>query len=255
MAEENTGDAPQPHRLHPISVPGFEGPLDLLLSFIEEERLDITGISLATVTDQYLSRMKELNDLPPEHLADFLVVAATLLLIKSKRLFPDLPLTGDEEQQVASLEWQLKEYRRFREAAKKLLGLWNRGTRLHARASFVGLTATFYPPAGVGVPELRTALEHVCNHLPKFEILAQEVVRRVVSIEERIRDIHARIGEHMHLTFHEVAKAAASKVELIVSFLALLELVKQRLVIAEQASAFRDILVRQSDDHADSNNA
>lgn len=252
MVEEITESAP-PYRFHPITVPGFEGPLDLLLSLIEEEHLDITGISLAAVTDQYLIRINKIPNPLPEHLADFLVVAATLLLIKSKRMFPALALTDDEEKQATSLEWQLKEYRRFREAAKEFIHLWSRGRELHARDSFRGVAATFFPPAGVDVPELRSALARVIAYLPAFESLAHEVVRRVVSIEEQIRDIQTRIGAHIHCTFQEVARSATTRVEVIVSFLALLELVKQRLVVAEQASAFRDILVRQTGEHTNGN--
>ena len=81
------------YALHPVSVPGFEGPLDLLLTLIETEELDVSRVSLSAVTEQYLDRIKQLRDVPPEHLADFLLVAATLLLIKSKHLFPDFVLS------------------------------------------------------------------------------------------------------------------------------------------------------------------
>lgn len=239
-------DAPhQRYTLQPISIPGFEGPLDLLLSLIEDERLDVTSISLAAVTDQYLARLKAMEHLPPEHLADFLVVAATLLLIKSKRLFPDLSLTDEEEEQAASLASQLREYRRFRGAAKAFIELWNSGAPLHARAGFQGIATAFYPPPRFGPSELQGALAAVLAHLPKLDLLTEEVIRRVVSLEERIRDIQDRIARQAHMSFQEVARSAASKVEVIVSFLALLELVKQRLVVAEQAGAFRDILVKR----------
>lgn len=250
--ETPVSEPPRQYKLQPISVEGFEGPLDLLLSLIEGGQFDISRVSLASVTDQYLARVRSLNNVPPEHLADFLVVAATLLLLKSKRLFPDLALTEEEEEQVASLEEQLREYRRFREAAKSFVRLWNRGQSLHARAAFLGVGATFYPPPAFDRAALREAMGLVLMNLPRLDLAAQEVIRRVLSIEERIRDIQARVRAHTAVSFQDVAKSGASKLDVIVSFLALLELVKQQLVTAEQTGEFRDILLspRSSSDES-----
>lgn len=243
-----TGTSAEPaYHLHPVSIPGFEGPLDLLLSLIEAEKLDINQISLATVTDQYFSRLKDMGDLPPEHLADFLVVAASLLLLKSRRLFPQLILTEEEEEHVASLEEQLREYRRFREAGKTILGLWNRNTPLWSREAFLGLTATFYPPPNFSVADLRRAIDPVLLHLPKLGPLAEEVVKRIVSLEECIREIQRRIAVQSETTFSSLAQERSSRTEMIVSFLALLELVKQRAVVAKQRQAFAAILVRRGE--------
>lgn len=241
--ESETPEPPRQYKLQPIAVEGFEGPLDLLLSLIEGGQFDVSRVSLASVTDQYLARIRSLDTLAPEHLADFLVVAATLLLIKSKWLFPELQLTDAEEEQVASLEEQLREYRKFREAAKRFVNLWNRGRPLAARAAFVGMPPTFYPPPGLDRTALRAGIGTVIVNLPHFEVLAEEVIRRVVSIEERIKDIQARVASHATVSFQDVAASRGSKLEVIVSFLALLELVKQRLVTAEQSAEFRDILV------------
>ena len=103
MQPENPNQSAGRYTLQPVTVPGFEGPLDLLLSLIEEGRLDITGVSLAAVPEQYLQRLKNFAGIPPDHLADFLVVAATLILLKSKRLFPALKLTAEEEESVMNL--------------------------------------------------------------------------------------------------------------------------------------------------------
>lgn len=237
------------YRLRPVELPGFSGPLDLLLSLIEEERLDVAAISLASVTDQYLKHLESAENLSPEHLADFLVVASTLLLLKSRRLFPDLALTEEEEERVASLESQLREYRRFREAGLALVDLWNRGVVLAAREGFQGLPPAFYPPPGFTIAQFRESIGTVVSNLPRLGMLAQEVVRRIVSIEERIRDIQGRITAHARFAFEDVQRSAGSKLEIIVSFLALLELVKQRLVVAEQTGAFRDILVLRPEPH------
>lgn len=241
--EHELPDSPTPYTLHPVSIPGFQGPLDLLLSLIEEGKLDISTISLAAVTDQYLTRLRTLSDLPPEHLAEFLVVAATLLLLKSRKLFPGLLLSEEEETSIASLEARLQEYRKFRDAAQRLAQRWEAGLVAHARESFLGLAVTFYPPPNVDPPALRSAMETVLQHLPRLDVLPHDVLRRVLSIEERIRDIQQRLATQARITFESMRSSAASKVEIIVSFLALLELIKQRLVTVEQRGVFHDILV------------
>ncbi|TSC72424.1 MAG: segregation and condensation protein A [Parcubacteria group bacterium Gr01-1014_38] len=249
--EHDLPDPETPYTLHPVSVPGFSGPLDLLLSLIEEGKLDVNAISLASVTDQYLARLRSVSDLPPEHLAEFLVVAATLLLLKSRKLFPELPLSEEEEASIASLEEQLREYRRFRDAARTFLQRWNQGLVSYARESFLGLTVTFYPPSNVDLPSLRAAMDTVLQNLPRLDVLPQDVLRRVVSIEERIRDIQQRLTEHARITFEIVRSSTTSKLDVIVSFLALLELVKQRLVAVEQPQAFHDILVTRPTEQAE----
>lgn len=236
------------YTLQPISIEGFEGPLDLLLSLIEEGAFDVSRISLAAVTDQYLLRLQALRDLPPEHLADFLVVAATLLLLKSKRLFPELPLTNEEEERVVSLEEQLREYRRFREAAKQLLQLWNERRILYAREAFQGIAPVFYPPSPFGRAELQQAIGAVIGNLPRVDITAEEVVQRVISLEELAQNLQARIATQPTLTFREVARAQRSKINIIVAFLALLQLVKDRVLTAEQRGEFHDILIQRRTD-------
>lgn len=204
--------------------------------------MDLSAISLAAVTDQYLKHLRELR-VPPEQLAAFLVVAATLLLLKSRKLFPELRLSGQEEERMVSLEEQLREYRAFREAAKGLGLNWNRGVLLYARASFQNLLAAFYPPPDLGPRELRTAIDRVLFALPQVERLAEDVWKHVVSLEERAKDIQQRLVSQVSTSFSSLAGRSSSKLEVIVSFLALLELVKQQIVAVEQHGAFRDILL------------
>ncbi|TSC64087.1 MAG: segregation and condensation protein A [Parcubacteria group bacterium Gr01-1014_106] len=244
---EHTTPETAAYTLHPVSVPGFEGPLDLLLTLIEEGKLDISAISLATVTEQYLTRLRGARELPPEHLAEFLVVAATLLLLKSRKLFPDLRLSEEEETSIASLEAQLREYRKFRDAARTLAQQWHAGRTMHGRESFLGFTAAFYPPPQTDGQWFRSTIETVVQNLPKLDVLPHDVLRRVVSLEERINDMQSRLMKEARMSFESMRASTRSKVDVIVSFLALLELVKQRIVAVEQTGAFRDILVTRQD--------
>lgn len=243
--ETDTNQSDEEYSLRPVSVEGFEGPLDLLLSLIEKGKFDVSRISLANVTDQYLVRIREGNNIPPEHLADFLVVAATLLLLKSKKLFPELELTEEEEEQVESLEEQLREYQRFRAAAKQFMSLWNEGRVMYARKTYTNIEPSFYPPPSYDIATLSNLIGSVVLNLPKMDVIAEGMVKRIISIEERIKDFQERIGEKAKISFKNMAKSKSSKREVIVSFLALLELVKQKFVSVEQRQEFEDILIER----------
>ena len=113
-----------------IKIQKFEGPLDLLLQLIEQEELDITEISLAHITEQYLEYLATIEELYPDELADFLVVATKLLLIKSHMLLPELTLEDEDEE---SLTRQLQLYKKYVEAARRLHDRWQGTAELHTR--------------------------------------------------------------------------------------------------------------------------
>lgn len=231
--------------LHHVAVSGFEGPLDLLLELIEQEKMDVTQVSLAQVTDQYLERIRSMRELTPEDLAQFLVIAARLILLKSKRLLPQFVLTPDEEESIQSLEIQLREYQKFRVAARALREQWVSGVRAFARDGYLGITVTFYPPPGMNASTLLSVMGSIVKGLPTLDLTREEAMTKIVSIEERIRDIQQRVKEAAVTSFRDVVAKGARRSDVIVSFLALLELVKQRIVDAEQTNAFRDILIRK----------
>jgi segregation and condensation protein A len=234
--------------LQRVTVSGFEGPLDLLLELIEQEKLDVSRMSLAQVTDQYLMQVRSLT-LPPEDLAQFLVVASRLVLLKSKRLLPHLQLAPDEEEGIVSLEEQLREYQRFRAVARVLRERWLSSGRQFARAAFLGVAPAFFPPLGIDGAALLAAISTVVKGLPVTEMTREEAIRKVLSLEERIRTIQERLKGEAEASFQETLTKGAPKEDVIVSFLALLELVKQRIVEAEQSHAFRDILIRKRQPH------
>lgn len=228
-----------------IQVVGFEGPLDLLLELIEAEKLDITQLSLAHVTTQYLARLRGMTVLPPEHLAEFLVVAARLLLLKSKRLFPQFTLTAEEEEGIQSLEAQLREYQKYRDRARAMRAAWTLRARLYAREGFAGVAMTFFPPPQFRVAHFAAVIQSVIDRLPTIERSREDVLAKVVSLEERIRDIQKRAERAAVLSFREFSGENSSREDVILSFLALLELVKQCLLEVEQTGAFHDILIRK----------
>lgn len=226
-----------------IKLQQFEGPLDLLLQLIEQEEMDITQIALAHVTDQYLRYLNESKDILPEELADFLVVAAKLLLIKSKSLLPGLQVDDDEG---SDLERQLKMYKEFYEASKVLHKMILRRHFSFTRDRMVvKVDRVFNPPKALTSEKLRELFTDVLAGLEVWVSMEHDVIIRTVSIRERIANIQQMIGRQATLRFNELMKTAKNKTEVIVTFLAILELVKQRWVAVVQENAFADIVVKK----------
>ncbi|MFZ6035793.1 MAG: segregation and condensation protein A [Patescibacteria group bacterium] len=223
----------------------FEGPLDLLLQLIEQEQLDITQVSLAAVTDQYIAHLNDAIDIPTDELADFLVVAAKLLLIKSRQLLPQL--TTDDEDEGIDLEFQLKMYKEFYEASKVLHRMLNRKKFLFPRQRMlIKVDKVFNPPPSLSAALLRELFAGVLQELAVWVGLPQEQIARTVSIRERIINIQNLIQAQAQVQFSELLKSSRTKVDVIVTFLALLELVKQRAVAVVQEGTFDDIVVKRA---------
>lgn len=223
----------------------FEGPLELLLDLIEEEKLSISEVSLAKITDEYLSYVKTKSAIPPEVLADFLVVAAQLMLIKSRSLLPSLTLTEEETASIDELAARLAEYQKFRDYAKKLKSIETAHWRIFAREGYRGVTPLFYPPPSLQGTVLARTFAAFLAALPKIEKLAEDSIKKIISLEEKIKHIQATLQHAVERAFSDVVKGAKEKVEVIVSFLAILELARQKFVDLEQVKAFADITIKR----------
>ncbi|MEI7741019.1 MAG: segregation/condensation protein A [bacterium] len=224
----------------------FSGPLELLLELIDKEKLDITKVSLAKVTEEYLAHLNSIEEKMPHEMADFLVVATRLLYLKSSLLLPDPEL---EAESGFDLETQLKIYRDFLAASKKLEQMWKKDGRLFAREKTFVLDEgpKFAPSNNSTAATLREAFAAVVARLKPFANLEETRVRRVVSLAEKMEQLERMIHERTTMAFHEYLSDAESKGDVVVSFLALLELVKQRVVHVEQEAAFCDILIKKSE--------
>ncbi len=225
-----------------IKTGEFAGPLHLLLEIVEREELDITEVSLAKVADEYLDYVTK-SEVPAEELADFLVVASRLLYIKSRAILPDFEL----EEEEGDLTAQLKMYREFVEASKVLYEMYRDGRVMYAREKPPRVRADFFPPKKLTPTMLETTMRAIIKKLEPFLVLKQANLRRVVSIQERIKNIHDALLSRSQLRFNEIISSGASKVDVIVNFLALLELVKQRIVSAAQGELFEDINIKRID--------
>lgn len=223
----------------------FEGPLALLLELIEKEKLAIAEISLARVADEYLAHIRALESPDPEDLAEFLVVAAQLMLIKSRALLPSLAFGVAEEEAIGDLERRLALLRIIREAAQDLRQTERRGRRIAAREAYAGMGPVFYPPPGITPRALADVFSAVAMSVPRPEKLAEEKMKRIISLEEKISHLRAILQDAVERGFSEIVRGAREKVDVVVSFLALLELARQKFVDLKQDTHFGEIMVRR----------
>ena len=223
-----------------IKTEVFEGPLDLLLNLIEKKKLFINDITLAKVADDYITYLKSLEKFPIADSADFLVIASTLLLIKSKSLLPSLNLSAEEQHDVSDLERRLKIYQRIKELSVHIKNLF--GKQIIFAPEPRKAIPVFSPDQTITKENLLTAIISVIKALPKIENIPKAIVRKVISLEEMISDLTNRVQSSIKLSFREFAKVGKEeRVNVIISFLAMLELVKQGIVNVRQNNEFEDI--------------
>jgi len=223
----------------------FEGPLDVLLSLVEKRKLFINDISLAQVTDDYLSYIENITGHHMSHTADFIVIASTLLLIKSKSLLPNLEFTHEEEKSIEELEDRLVQYKKIKELSVHVKKYF--GTNVNYYANDPKPEIVFSPSPDITVASIILAMKSVLANLPKKEMLPEITVRKIKTLEETINELAERIQGALKMSFRDFSKKGSGaisreeKVEVIVSFLAMLELVKRGIVEATQSELFEDI--------------
>jgi segregation and condensation protein A len=231
-----------------VKLDKFEGPFYLLLSLIEEERLSITEVSLVKVADQFIEHIKKTRDIDPEQIADFLVVAAKLLLLKSRALLPYLYPAEDEE--IDDFEAQIKMYQEFLAATKTIAGLLGQKHFMFARQfnrkSLLGAERGFIPPKNVNGASLAMVFDDLLSRLKPPDILGEESLAGTISLEDKIDHIRDIIKNKVNFIFSEIFTKAHSRTEMIVGFLAILELMKQREVLIDQTELFGEIQVSRN---------
>ncbi|MDZ7798096.1 MAG: segregation/condensation protein A [Patescibacteria group bacterium] len=229
--------------MYKIKIEKFEGPLDLLLKLIQKEKMDITQISLSKVTEQYIHYIENSEDISPEELADFLVIAAKLLLIKSKSLLPYLE--REEEETGFELERQLKMYKIFLEAAENLKDIIKKKNFSYFRQSNKLFEKVFIPPENINKNILKDCFKGIIHSITPIVTYKQRTIKKTISLKDKIDDIKKIVLEKEFSNFKEILGSAKNKMEIIVCFLALLELVKRRNIILDQNNIFSDISIKK----------
>lgn len=243
--------------MYEVKLSQFSGPLDKLLELIEAQKLQITEISLAAVTGDFIKYLEESKDaMNPVVLSDFLVVAAKLILIKSKTLLPDLTLTEEEETEIKDLETRLAIYREFAargagagpslSASQNLNTLWSRNRIAYSRPLFAALqdSSFFYPSANLNIDSLSSALNSLASELKDLLPEKSKIKEVIISLEEKIAELLSRFKEVAAHTFGRLAEKK-SKAETIVMFLAVLHLLRKNMIHVEQEATFGDIMIKK----------
>lgn len=222
----------------------FEGPLDLLLTLIEKRKLFVNDISLSKVTDDYIAHIQK-NTFSMSDVASFILIASTLLLIKSKSLLPALTLTTDEEKDISDLQTRLTLFEIFKRASVHVRSTFGKQVLFFRNKPKI-VDPVFSPDKSMTVDNLHDALSTLLKSIPKKEKLPEITVKKVMSLEQMIDNLSARVQSSLRMSFREFTHTK-ERVEVIVGFLALLELVKNGALQAEQHGTFTDI-------HIESNN-
>lgn len=228
--------------LYTVKLEKFEGPLDLLLELIEKEKLDISEISLSRVADQFLEHMNLFQEKEPGQLADFLVIAAKLILIKSRALLPFLELSAEEEGEIHDLKERLFAYQKIKEGAHAIAQLEHKRHIAYHRASGLRDIAVFLPPDSVTVQTLYEQMARLTKENEPAPELEEKKISVIISFEEKLTEIRTRLQSGAREYFHTLTDPA-SKQHMIITFLAVLELVRQNVAGVEQTDLFGEIII------------
>ena len=226
-----------------LSLDAYKGPLDKLLELVEEKKLEITQISLAEVTADFLEFLKNLEKEGVDRslVAEFLVIGSKLILIKSKILLPSLTLGGEEESEIRDLETRLKIYEELKKAREEVKKRWSENPQMGAREFLANLERVFYPPEKLTKEDLRNALAKLVQELETIFKPTETIKIEIINLKTKIEEVLRKITEEP-LGFRKL-HGNRSKQELIVLFLAILHLIKDQLIWVEQKSHFEEMTI------------
>jgi segregation and condensation protein A len=231
-----------------IKTDGFEGPLELLIELVEKRKLLINDISLAAVTDEYMRAVSAMQELSLPGTAHFIALAATLLLIKSKSLLPVLDLSEEEEASIEDLEERLKRYQVYRDAAMELSNQFGKSVMFGSEYT-PPRDPLFLPDVYCDIAVLETAMIGILTDLPKDVPRPTAKVKPAISLEVMIENVRRRVEQQLHYKFSDIRRAEPEHKNVIVGFLAVLELCKQGDLLVRQHSRFADIELEAARSH------
>jgi len=245
-----------PEQVYQIKTTGFEGPFGLLLDLVEKRKLFINDVSLATVTEDYLNYMNKLGGLPaqaglsPAEVSNFILVASTLILIKSKSLLPNLDLTQEEEGDIHDLEEQLRLYEIFTKLGGNIKNMFGKKI-IFAPLERKNEVLVFLPDEQISCESMMGFAKNILGSMPQKVFLPEVEVRKVISIEEMIDKLTERIKNSLKMNFKDFTGKATTreeKVFVIVGFLAMLELVRNGILHAVQENDSADIIIMKNNE-------
>lgn len=227
----------------------FSGPLDLLLNLIEKRKLLINEVSLAKITDDYISYVNSMEEISISNKSNFILIASTLLLIKSKSLLPTIQLTEEEEQSIEELEKRLKIYKRLKVIEPKIQEMYFKNPTYFKRDVKIE-EVSFRPTPKTNIDFIKETILKIIKNLPKVDKIPKAQIRKVISMEEMINRLTERVRQGINTSFKDFTGfGKAQKTDVIVGFLAMLQLVKDGIIEAEQEGGYSDIKIQTKDSH------
>ncbi|MBC7878711.1 MAG: segregation/condensation protein A [Anaerolineales bacterium] len=232
-----------------VQTPEYEGPLDLLLSLIEHSELNITAISLATVTDQYLSYLRGLEQMKPDEISSFLVIAAKLVQIKSEALLPR-PIErepGEEDPGTALVELLIL-YKRYKEIAGWMVQRQENNLRTYLRVAPPPKVEAKLDLSNLTLAGLLASAESAFSKEKDKQALGTVIAAPRVTIREKIEFITKTMKNIHRMTFSGLITDKSTRIEIVVTFLAMLELIKRYHISAVQSELFGEIEFEKMED-------
>lgn len=229
------------NELYELKYEEFQGPVGKLLELIEARQMEITRVNLADVTADFLAYLKNLGKVDSKILADFISVAAKLILIKSHALLPSLEIQIEEEKEIADLEKRLKIYREFKAAGNGIKNLWGKKMAF-SKGFFINVPEGFYLTENIMPSDLERAIRKLGEELALISPEREEKGIKLINFEEKITELMRRVNDAMQMNFSEVAKDR-NRAEIVALFLALLHLLKDNLIRISQEDKFSEIKI------------
>jgi len=224
-----------------LKLAEFQGPIAKLLELIEARELEITRINLAEVTADFISYIKKLEAVPVALLADFVAVAAKLILIKSHALLPSLGASAEEEREMTDLETRLAIYRELKGAERAIQKLWG-AHPIYLREFLTDVPQGFYLSQPLQAGELLAAIARLNEEIAVIFPKEDEEKIKLVSLEETIQGLASAISKLIQTSFGELTVGKEKK-EIVIMFLALLHLLKENSIQIEQSGMFKEIKI------------
>ncbi len=231
-----------------LKLPEFEGPIAKLLEIIEARQLEITRVNLAEVTSDFIEYIRKLGSVPSSVLADFVSIAAKLILIKSHALLPSLGVSAEEEKEITDLETRLVIYREIRNTEKNIKKLWG-ASPAYIREFLKDVPPGFYLTQPVQTDDLLKAISRLSEEIALLFPKEAEERIKLVSLEEKIQELAGMIAKLVQTSFKELTEGKEKK-EIVVMFLALLHLLKDNSIDIEQTAMFEDIKIASQNGRA-----
>jgi segregation and condensation protein A len=187
-----------------IKLDVFEGPLDLLLTLIEKRKLFINDVSLAEVADDFIDYVEKAEYYPLDQASYFILVASTLVMIKSKSLLPNLELTDEEQSNINELEKRLILYKRYKELSEGIREIYGKRISITPiKRKYYILAPVFAPGDDLTISRLTSLIRDVISRIPKHEDIPQATVRKIVRLEDMIEQLIERVKVNLKTSFSE----------------------------------------------------